>query len=398
VKLREISSSESSEPKVYLDYHASTPVDPRVVEAMLPWWQGRPGNAHSDEHSFGWRARAAIQTARTQIANLTDADSEDIIFTSGATESNNLAILGAARGQNSTRRTLLVTEIEHSSVLGPAHALEREGFRCVTLPVDGYGFVDRDTLLNNLSEDTALVSVGACNNEIGTLQDLQWIAKRCHEVGALFHTDAAQSLTASALMLSRWDVDLASLSAHKAYGPQGIGALYVRAGLSRVMQPTSFGGGQQHNLRPGSLPTALCVGFGMACELIRSLGNDERQRIRMMRDRLIASLLEIRGTSLNGPSECRHPGNVNIEMSGVDARDLIQRMQPEIGLSTGSACHSGSEEPSQVLTAIGLTKERAFASFRIGIGRFTTELEIDYLLTTLRSLLPHVVSTLPLPQ
>lgn len=358
---------------IYLDYHASTPVDPAVIEAMLPWWQHGTGNPHSHEHAFGWRAAEAVDRARTQIADLIGADSQDVIFTSGATDANNLAILGTMRCGESSRRTLLTTAIDHASILGPASALREEGFRCIALPVDPDGFLLRDAFLDALGEDVLLVSVGAANNEIGTLQDVPWIADRCHEVGALLHTDAAQALTAARPSFSDWGVDLASLSAHKAYGPQGIGALFIAPGTARHIRALSFGGGQQLGLKPGTLPTALCVGFGEACEILQNQGCAERQRIERLRDVLIASALTaIPGAELNGPREHRHPGNINLRLPCDDARDVIQRMQPAFAISSGSACQSGSDQASHVLEAIGLTGAQARACVRLGIGRFST--------------------------
>jgi cysteine desulfurase len=369
---------------IYLDYHASTPVDPVVLEAMLPWWQRHPGNPHSEEHSFGWRANEAIEIARSQIAALIRVDAEDIVFTSGATEANNLAILGVMRYRERRRNTLLVTAIEHASVLGPADELAREGIRCVILPVDSDGALNREAFLRELSDDVLLVSVGAVNGEIGTIQDISWIAAHCREVGALFHTDAAQALTSVPQLLGESGVDLVSLSAHKAYGPIGIGALYVAPGIAMRMKRLTFGGGQQLGLRPGTLPTALCVGFGRACELLRLIGTEERERVAKIRDRLAAAILaQVPGAAINGSVTRRHPGNINVQLPGADARDVIQRMQPGLAVSTGSACHSGENQSSHVLRAIGLNDKAAFSSVRIGLGRFTTPDEPDLALSAL---------------
>jgi cysteine desulfurase len=345
---------------------------------MLPWWRfGGAGNPHSHEHAFGWRAAQAIDGARAQLAELIGADDQDLIFTSGATESNNLAIVGTMRAGRSLRHTVLVTAIDHASVIGPAAMLEDEGFRCVTLPVDAQGRLLREAFLSQLTDDVLLVSVGAANNEVGTLQDLPWIAERCHEAGAFVHADAAQALTAAPLSVREWGIDLGSFSAHKAYGPQGIGALYVAPGMRSRLRATSQGGGQQSGLRPGTLPTALCVGFGMAGEILGRQGALERQRVEGQRDRLIASLLlAFPDASINGPLTNRHPGNVNLRIPGIDATDLIQRLQPNVALSSGSACHSGSDQPSHVLLAMGLSNPEARESVRLGIGRFTTDADI----------------------
>lgn len=363
---------------IYLDYQASTPVDPKVVESMLRWWRpSAVGNPHSHEHVHGWRAAQAVDTARGQVADLIGSDAQDIIFTSGATESNNLAILGVVRGRAAERRTVITLASEHSSVLGPAFALREEGFRCIALPVDSEGFIRRDAFLETLTEDVSLVSVAAANNEIGTLQDLPWIADQCHALGVLLHADGAQALTAKRLSLSAWGVDLASLSAHKSYGPQGVGALFVAPGVAREIHPICFGGGQQLSLRPGTLPTALCVGFGEACAILSAVGAAERERTQLLRDQLIDRLLSaIAGATLNGSRTIRHPGNINMQLPCDDARDVIQRLQPRVALSSGSACHSGSDQPSHVLKAIGLTSTEARSSIRLGLGRFTTHNEV----------------------
>jgi cysteine desulfurase len=288
-----------------------------------------------------------------------------------------LAILGIARGEKGSRRKVLVSGIEHRSILAPAKALESEGFRCVVLPVDSSGYLVRDAFLSALGEDVSLVSVGAVNKEIGTIQDIRWVAERCHEVGALLHSDVAQAPVAENVPVSTWGVDLASLSAHKAYGPQGIGALYLAPGCLQRLRALQFGGNQEHGLRPGTLPTALCVGFGVACELLRLNGAAERIRVRQLQVLLITSILDqIPGTKLNGPDDRRHPGNVNVLINGIDARELVERLQPTVALVSGSDFHTGAHVPSHVLQAIGLSGDEAHASLRMSIGRFTTDTEI----------------------
>jgi cysteine desulfurase len=362
---------------IYLDYQGSTPLDPAVVEAMLPWWQHHVGNPYSGEHTFGSRAAEAIENARTQIAGLLSVEGNSILFTSSGTESNNLAILGTARGDTGGRRKILVSAIEHTSVLAPAKVLESEGFQCVVLPVDSNGYVVREAFLDALGADVSLVSVGAVNKEIGTIEDIQWVTERCHEFGALLHSDAAQALTAESLPLSTWGVDLASVSAHKAYGPQGIGALYLAPASIQRLHALQFGGNQERGLRPGTLPTALCIGFGVACEILRSNGQIERSRVRQLQVLLISSLLRsIPGAQLNGPDGQRHPGNVNVLIDGIDARELVERLQPTVALVSGSDFHTGAHVPSHVLRAIGLSTEDAHASVRMSIGRYTTEEEI----------------------
>ncbi len=377
---------------IYLDYQASTPVDPAVLEAMLPWWHlPGVGNAHSHEHAFGWRASHAIDNARRQLAKLIDADSEDIIFTSGATESNNLAIFGVVAANQLKRRTILVTAVEHASILGPAAEIANRAHRCEVLPVDKDGRLNRAALLQHLTEDVLIVSVGAVNNEIGTIQDISWIAEQCHKAGALLHTDAAQALTADIVSVQRWGVDFASFSSHKAYGPQGVGALYVAPGMSSRIRPLAFGGGQQLGMRPGTLPTALCVGFGAACDILRESGSAERVRIAGLRDQLVSLLTKkVSGAALNGSRTHRHPGNANIQFPGIEVTDLIQRVQPRIAVSSGSACHSGSDQPSHVLRAIGLDSDAARCSIRLGVGRFTTVNDVD---EAVAALVPEILQS-----
>jgi cysteine desulfurase len=364
---------------IYLDFQASTPVDTSVADGMCDWIRHHCGNPHSDEHAFGWSARDAVERARSAIANLVDAHPEDIVFTSGATEANNLAILGAAERASAGRDTILVSAIEHASVLEPARLLSRRGFKVVVLPVDSEGRLQAPAFEQALNDRVLLVSVAAVNNEVGTLQDIHTIGARCRSVGALFHTDAAQALTGCALPLGAMPVDLASLSSHKAYGPAGIGALYVGPNVIDRIAPQILGGAQQSGLRSGTLPTALCIGFGRACEILSATGEAERNRVASLRDRFWRVLSNaIPDAVLNGPnlSTPRHPGNLNVAFLNVDARDLIQRVQPQLACSTGSACHSGTEEPSHVLAALGLDEKRARSSLRLSIGRQTTDDEV----------------------
>lgn len=369
---------------IYLDFQASTPIDPAVADAMCASIRGRCGNPHSAEHAFGWAAREVVERARVSVAALVGAEPEEVVFTSGATEANNLAVFGVAERAPNGRDTVLISAIDHSSVLEPARALASRGFRVVELAVDTDGRLDLAALDQELSQRVLLVSVGAVNNEIGVIQDLHAIGERCRSVGALFHTDAAQALCAEKLSLRDMPVDLASFSSHKAYGPAGIGALYVAQGCDARISPQILGGSQQRNLRSGTLPTALCTGFGQACELLSLHAPVERLRVAALRDRLWQSLsAKIRGISLNGPSDfaLRHPGNLNIAVEGVDAQDLIQRLQPEMACSSGSACHSGTETASHVLSALRLSDRRARASLRLSIGRQTTIDEVDRAVT-----------------
>lgn len=365
---------------IYLDFQASSPIDPAVADAMCASIRGGCGNPHSTEHAFGWAAREVVERARGPVAALVGAEPEEVVFTSGATEANNLAVFGTAGRAPTGRDTVLVSAIEHSSVLEPARALSSRGFRVVELAVGTDGRLDLAALDQELTERVLLVSVGAVNNEIGVIQDLYTIGERCRGVGALFHTDAAQALCAEKLSLRDMPVDLASFSSHKAYGPAGIGALYVAQGCDARISPQILGGSQQRNLRAGTLPMALCTGFGRACELLSTHGPMERFRVAALRDRLWQSLnASVRGLALNGPTDfsLRHPGNLNIAVADVDAQDLIQRLQPELACSSGSACHSGTEAASHVLSALGLSDRRARASLRLSIGRQTTSDEID---------------------
>lgn len=366
--------------RIYLDFQASTPIDPAVADAMCKSIREGCGNPHSNEHAFGWAAREVVEQARASVAALVGADPEEVVFTSGATEANNLAVFGAAERAPTGRDTVLVSAIEHSSVLEPARALISRGFRVRELAVGTDGRLDLAALDQELDERVLLVSVGAVNNEIGVVQNLSAIGERCRAVGALFHTDAAQALCAGQLSLQSMPVDLASFSSHKAYGPAGIGALYVAEGCDARIAPQILGGSQQRNLRAGTLPMALCTGFGRACDLLATDGSLERSRIATLRKRLWTSLLAgIPGVALNGPADfaLRHPGNLNIALEGIDAHDLIQRLQPELACSTGSACHSGTEATSHVLSALGLSERRARASLRLSLGRQTTSNEVD---------------------
>jgi cysteine desulfurase len=349
-----------------------------VVVAMQPYWSDIFGNPHSAEHRFGWEADAAVDLARVHIATLIGADADEIIFTSGATEANNLAVLGIARASAKSRRRIVVSEIEHKCVLSAARALTKEGFEIVTVPVNRAGLVELEALSAVIDEQVALVSVMMVNNEIGTVQPVSEISALCADAGVVFHTDAAQALNLLSIDVGAIGADLLSLSAHKAYGPKGMGALYVRRGLPVRPEPIIHGGGQEGGLRSGTLPTPLCVGFGEACRIIADEQAAEAARILTLRDRLLAKLrLLIPTMALNGDESHRHPGNLNLTFPSVDASILLQNLHPNVAASAGSACTSGQPEPSHVLRAIGLTRDEADRSIRLGIGRFTTESEID---------------------
>jgi cysteine desulfurase len=367
--------------QIYLDNQASTPVDPRVLAAMMPYFFDAPGNPHSSEHAFGWAANAAVEAARSRLARVIGADDDEIVFTSGATESNNLAILGLAARAPSNRRRILTSAIEHKSVLSAARsAAERLG--CVTdlLPVDSHGVVRLDSLKEKLADDVLLVSVMGINNEVGSTQPLREISGLCRKVGALFHSDGAQALAAGQIDVGGLGLDMLSLSAHKIYGPKGIGVLYISRERRKAIEPLIYGGGQQDGLRAGTLPVLLCIGFGEAASLMTCTGaDDERNRIARLRDRFVEQLAGIHpGTRLVGAvGSHRHPGNANVLFPGVDAADLIGRLQPRVAASTGAACTSGITEPSHVLVAMGLSPQEAESCIRFSFGRFSTVDDVE---------------------
>ena len=379
---------------IYADYQATTPADPRVVEKMTPYWREAFGNPHSSDHIIGWRAAETVREAASSMAALIGADADEMIFTSGATEANNLALLGLARRAPVGRRRILVSAIEHKCVLSAARSLaEREGFTVETIPVDGQGFVDLDALAERLDETILVVSVMAVNNEIGTIQDIPRIAALLAPYGALFHCDAAQAPCATLHYELVTHADLISLSGHKVYGPQGIGALYIRRDVHEHIEPLIYGGGQQDGLRSGTVPMPLCVGMAAAAEIIRtSEGAEERGRLARQRDSFIRLLQNSRfPVAVNGPtSDRRHPGNANLRFDGFSAQDILGSLQPRLAASTGAACTSGIPEPSHVLRALGLSEAEAESSIRFSFGRFTTDDEVeqaaDLVVETLESL------------
>jgi cysteine desulfurase len=364
---------------IYLDHHATTPLDPRVLEAMQPWFREDFGNASSTTHVYGWRAEAAVEAARETLARgIGAADPAELIFTSGTTESDNLALQGVLRATAPKRDHLVTTVIEHPAVLDVGRALEVEGFRVDRVPVDDQGLVDPDDVARALSDRTALVSVMTANSEIGTIQPIREIAARCRERGVLFHTDAAQAVGKLPVDVRADGVDLLSMCAHKLYGPKGVGALYVRGGRPTVrLRPLLHGGGHERGLRPGTLPVPLIVGFAQALRLALEDLSEEAARQAALRDRLRSRLLEaLDEVYVNGHVERRLPGNLNLSFVGVPADRLLPAL-PELALSTGSACASGSGEPSHVLAALGLPKSRVRSAVRFGLGRGNDEAQID---------------------
>ncbi len=364
---------------IYMDHHATTPVDRRVLEAMLPYFCDEFGNAASVTHEFGRRAAEAVERARGQVAALIGAEPREIVFTSGATEANNLAIKGVAWMHASRGRHIITSATEHHAVLDPCRRLEREGWQLTVLPVDRYGLVDPDDVRRAIRPDTVLISIMAANNEIGTIHYVAEIGAIAREHGVLFHTDATQAVGHIPVNVRDWSVDLLSCSAHKLYGPKGVGALYVRRGRPPVrLAPLLDGGGHERGLRSGTLPVPLIVGFGAACQLAGELLEAEMNRLARLRDRLQERILTaLEDVYLNGHPQRRLPGNLNLSFAYVDGEALLMSL-PEVALSSGSACTSATPHPSHVLEAIGRSEELARASLRFGLGRPNTEEEVDF--------------------
>ena len=362
---------------IYLDNHATTPMDPEVVSLMEPYWNESFGNPHSSGHFYGWEAEEAVEVSREKVADLIGADTDEIYFTSGATEANNIAIKGVGRFYSSHRKKIITCVSEHMCVLDSAFQLEREGFEVVYLKVDHLGFVDLNELRDAIDEQTILVSIMAANNEIGILQPIEEIAKICFENKVFFHTDAAQAVGKIPINVRKMGVDLMSLTAHKVYGPMGVGALFVSKKNGVKLEPLFSGGGQEKGLRSGTLSTPLCVGFGEAMSLAKNKMNNESRFLKSSRDQMWEYFREnIDGVKLNGCLERRLPGNLNFSFEGVDGASLIAAL-PDLAFSTGSACTSASEEVSHVLQAIGLSNKQAESTIRIGLGRFTTSEDIQ---------------------
>ena len=362
---------------IYLDYHATTPCDPRVVRVMLPYFTESFGNPSSTIHLEGRKVADAVEIARNQVSSLIGARSKEIIFTSGATESNNIAIQGLVRGSTSSRKKIITTPIEHKAILNQCRALEKQGFQIVRLPVDHEGKALLCEAEKEIDEDTLVVSVQAANNEIGTIQSIKELAKITHAAGAYFHTDAAQAVGKILVDVVDWDIDLLSISAHKLYGPKGVGALFVKGGAySMPIVPLVYGGEQEYNLRSGTLNAPAIVGFGKACELCSKELETEMARLSSLRDILESNLINQFEVCRNGALDNRLPNNSNLTFRGIDAEALIVNM-PELAISTGSACSSGALEPSYVLLAIGLSRNDADSTIRIGLGRFNTVDEVE---------------------
>lgn len=369
---------------IYLDYSATTPVDPRVVDKMVPWLYENFGNPASRSHAFGWESEDAVERAREEVARLVNADPREIVWTSGATESDNLAIKGAANFYAERGKHIITIKTEHKAVLDTCRELERQGFEVTYLDVKDNGLIDLDVFKAALRPDTVLVSVMMVNNEIGVIQDIETLGEICREKGIIFHVDAAQATGKVEIDLQKLKVDLMSFSAHKTYGPKGIGALYVRRKPRVRIEAQMHGGGHERGFRSGTLATHQIVGMGEAFRLAREEMGTENERIRMLRDRLWAGLSQIEEVYLNGDMDQRVPHNLNVSFNYVEGESLIMAIK-ELAVSSGSACTSASLEPSYVLRALGRNDELAHSSIRFTLGRFTTEKEVDYAIELLKS-------------
>jgi cysteine desulfurase len=368
---------------IYLDYSATTPVDPRVVDRMVPWLGQNFGNPASRSHAYGWAAEQAVEEAREHVAALVGCDAKELVWTSGATESINLAVKGAAHFYKERGRHLVTVKTEHKATLDTMRELEREGFEVTYLDVRDDGLIDMDALKAALRPDTVLVSVMYVNNEIGTIQDIPAIGALCRSKGILFHVDSAQATGKVDIDLSALSVDLMSFSAHKTYGPKGVGALYVRRKPRVRIEAQIHGGGHERGMRSGTLPTHQIVGMGEAFRIAKAEMKIENERIRMLRDKLWRGLSAMEEVYVNGDMERRVPHNLNVSFNYVEGESLIMAIK-DLAVSSGSACTSASLEPSYVLRALGRSDELAHSSIRFSVGRFTTEEEVDYAVKLLR--------------
>src|SRR6476469_1035441 len=380
---------------IYMDYGATTPVDQRVVDAMIPWLREHFGNPASRSHAWGWEAEAAVETAREDVAALVNADPREIIWTSGATESDNLAIKGAAQLYKTKGKHLITVKTEHKAVLDTMRELERQGFDVTYMDVQDDGLLDLDQLKAAMRPDTILVSVMFVNNEIGVIQDIPAIGAMCRERGIIFHVDAAQATGKVEIDLAALPVDLMSLASHKTYGPKGIGALYVRRKPRVRIEAQMHGGGHERGMRSGTLATHQIVGMGEAFRIARAEMGADNERIRMLRDKLLAGLKDMEEVYVNGDLEHRVPHNLNVSFNFVEGESLIMGIK-ELAVSSGSACTSASLEPSYVLRALGRNDELAHSSIRFTVGRFTTEQDVDYVINLLKTKIAKLRDLSPL--
>ena len=380
---------------IYMDYSATTPVDPRVVDKMIPYLREQFGNPASRSHQYGWDAERAVEEARENVAALVNCDPREIIWTSGATESDNLAIKGAAHFYKSKGKHVITVKTEHKAVLDTTRELEREGYEVTYLDVKDDGLIDLDKFKAAIRPDTILVSVMSVNNEIGVIQDIEAIGEITREKGIIFHVDAAQATGKIQIDLQKLKVDLMSFSAHKTYGPKGIGALYVRRKPRVRIEAQMHGGGHERGMRSGTLATHQIVGMGEAFRIAREEMATENERIRMLRDRLLKGLQDIEEVYVNGDMERRVPHNLNISFNFVEGESLIMAVK-DVAVSSGSACTSASLEPSYVLRALGRNDELAHSSIRFTVGRFTTEQDVDYVINLLKNKIAKLRDLSPL--
>lgn len=368
---------------IYLDYQSTTPIDPRVIKKMVEVMEHDFGNPHSRSHSYGWKAEELVEIARRQVADLIKADEKEVFFTSGATESNNIAIKGVARFYAPKKNHIITLTTEHKCVVNSARDLEQEGFKVTFLKVQKNGLVDLKELENAITPETSLVSVMAVNNEIGVIQPIKEIGAICRKHGALFHTDAAQAFGKIDIDVNEMNIDLMSISGHKIYGPKGIGAIFIRRKPRVRIKPLFSGGGQERGIRSGTLSTSLCVGLGEAARIAKEEMQKDFAHVKKLSDHFKKAMEEIPCVYLNGDEKSRWSGNLNYSFAGIEGESMIMAIK-DLAVSSGSACTSASLEPSYVLHGLGLTDDLAHTSIRFGIGRFTTEEEIDFAIKTIK--------------
>jgi cysteine desulfurase len=381
---------------IYLDYQSTTPIDPRVIDVMLKTMQNNFGNPHSRSHFYGWQAEELVEISRNQVAKVINANEKEIFFTSGATESNNIAIKGVANFYKNNQKNHIITlATEHKCVINSCRDLEQEGFNITFLPVQKNGLIDLNQLKQAITKQTSLVSVMAINNEIGVIQPLAEIGKICRENQVFFHTDCAQAFGKIPLDVEAMNIDLMSISGHKIYGPKGIGALFVRRKPRVRIKPLFSGGGQERGIRSGTVPTALAVGLGKASEIAMQEMHQDLQKITKLSQKLASAINNLTYVYLNGDSQNRYPGNLNFSFAGIEGESMIMAIK-DLAVSSGSACTSASLEPSYVLYALGVGADLAHTSIRFGLGRFTTEEEIDFAINLITSKVQKLRNMSPL--
>ena len=381
---------------IYLDYQSTTPIDPRVIDVMLKTMQNDFGNPHSRSHAYGWRAEELVEISRNQVAKVINANEKEIFFTSGATESNNLAIKGVANFYKNNQKNHIITlATEHKCVINSCRDLEQEGFNITFLPVQKNGLIDLNKLKQAITKQTALVSVMAINNEIGVIQPLAEIGKICRENQVFFHTDCAQAFGKIPLDVEAMNIDLMSISGHKIYGPKGIGAIFIRRKPRVRIKPLFSGGGQERGIRSGTVPTSLAVGLGKASEIAIQEMHQDLQKITKLSQKFSSAINNLTYVYLNGDSQNRYPGNLNFSFAGIEGESMIMAIK-DLAVSSGSACTSASLEPSYVLYALGVGADLAHTSIRFGLGRFTTEEEIDFAINLITSKVQKLRNMSPL--